>query len=435
MKKFIKYPVIFVITVIICLLLLVITSLIPKSAIEKSIEKSSVFLKDKDEVEVLKKHKEYTYLFYYSDCDLLEIIYCLDTSHPLRSSLEAKYYNKNKVDITDDLYMLVEENKEPNADYMRYWHGSMIIVRPLLVIFNIQQIYLFNAIVLFILIFLLIAILFKKSKLLTFAFLIGLVMIALPIVPNNLIYTWTILLMLVFSIILLKVEKKKPSWVNPIFLICGILTAYFDFLSTEILTMLVPLLILVTVRYKEGRLTNLKDGLKLIFLSMITWGIGYIGMFLAKWLIASIVLNINAIDHTKENVMLRVGLGYYGENTKKIRWQVITENVQTLFPIANYKKHTTEILAGISITFLILELLIVDPKKIRKMWLSVIMIIIGFIVPLLRFEVLLNHSYNHSFMVFRILLVTIMALVVIIANSFEARRKWIDGIINKMDIK
>lgn len=435
MKKLIKYPIIFIITIIICLLLLVITALIPKSSIENSIKESSDFMKTKYGIQTIKKHQEYTYLFYYSDSILLNTIYCLDTSKPLQAVLEAKYYDKEHRDITTDFVKLVEENKEPNSEYLRYWYGPMIIIRPLLVFFNIQQIYIINAIIMFALIIWLMIILIKKSKLLALAFLIGIVMIAIQFVPLCLIYTWTILLMLIVSIILLKIEEEKPNWIYPIFFICGILTAYFDLLSTEILTVLVPLIILITLQYKEGKLNSLKEGFKLTILSIIAWGIGYVGMFISKWIIASIVLNINAMDFVKEKAMVRIGLDYYGEATTKIRWQVFVENLSCLYPIANYELIANKILLGILIAFILLELVIVDPKKIKKMWISLLMIIIGFIIPLIRFEVLLNHSYNHSFMTFRILLATVMAFIIIIYNSFEARREWVNKVASKFNKK
>ena len=38
----------------------------------------------------------------------------------------------------DSIYDIVEKNYEPNTQYLRYWHGSMIFLRPLLVFFSIR---------------------------------------------------------------------------------------------------------------------------------------------------------------------------------------------------------------------------------------------------------------------------------------------------------
>ena len=431
LKTFIKYSVIFFTTVLICLFALVATAKIPRDKIINSLEESAEYYKHVDGIEMINKRKQYTYIHYYADSVLLNIIYHIDTNQPLKSVMESRFYQVLKLDSNKDYIETIEEQTEANQEYMRYWHGSMSIIRPLLVWFNISQIYTINYIGISILTIWLFILLIRKYKVIVIGLCIGLVGIAAIYIPKCLEYTWTIYLMLIFSIILIKLDKRKPNWINPVLLVCGTITAFIDFLSTEILTILVPLLILVTVRYKEGRLTNLKDGLKLIFLSMITWGIGYTGMFLIKCLIASIVLNLNAIDYMKDNVMIRVGVEYYGKNTNVIRWEVIKQNIKTLYPIGNYYRYNNQFILKLPLIVLFLEFLVIDPKKIKKMWFSCLMIIIGSI-PLIRYEILLGHSLDHSFMVFRDLLVTIIALVVIIANSFEARRKWINSIINKI---
>ena len=48
--------------------------------------------------------------------------------------MEARYYSERGDDDYDnrDLNKMVENNLESNEEYMRYWHGSIIIIKPLL---------------------------------------------------------------------------------------------------------------------------------------------------------------------------------------------------------------------------------------------------------------------------------------------------------------
>lgn len=144
LKPIIKYTIIFSIVLALLFSILVLTSCIPKQCIEENLQESVELFKKNSGVEQLLKRREYTYLHYYADSILLNMIYCMDTQKPIESTLWAKYYETIYADINNDFIEVVEQQKEPTQQYLRYWHGSMAIVRPLLTILNINQIYTLN---------------------------------------------------------------------------------------------------------------------------------------------------------------------------------------------------------------------------------------------------------------------------------------------------
>ena len=81
--EIIKYIVYFVLTVLIVLFLLIITSLIPKSAIEENLKESASYFEKKAGIEEIKKRRDYTFVHYYADSIILNIINSIDTSKPL----------------------------------------------------------------------------------------------------------------------------------------------------------------------------------------------------------------------------------------------------------------------------------------------------------------------------------------------------------------
>ena len=421
MKKIVKYIVIFLITLLICIGLLVLTSKIPKSSIDNNIKESVEYYKGVRGIEKIKRWREYSWIHYYADSILLNIIYSIDTDKPLESSLKAMYYESIKQDVNDDFITLVEENKEANTEYIRYWHGSMVIVRTLLVLFNIEQIYIINAIILSLLAIYLIILLFKKHKPLAISFLLGLISVMIFYVPKCLEYTWTIYIMLIVSILSIYFEKKKEKLLLPMFFITGMLTCYFDFLSTEILTVLVPLLIILCIRYKEKRIKYFKKTFKFVFSVFAMWGLGYVLMWFSKWILASIVLNINAFDYVTDKAMVRIGQKVNRLSGIDLSLAAIIRNIKILFPISNFKKYEEVILLAIPITLFVVHVLIIDIKKSKKLWFSLILLFIG-ITPYIRYAILANHSYRHAFFTFRDQLVTVMVLVLIIANVFVAKR-------------
>ena len=305
-KKILKYIVIYITTLSILFSLLSLSSKIPKSSIQKNIEESVTFFKENAGIDEKLKRREYTTIHYYADSVLLNIIYCIDSHNPIESTMWAKYYKEVNADINNDFINVVEEDKEPNEQYLRYWHGSMLILRPLFTILNIEQIYLLNKIVMYGLAIVLFILIFRKSKKVAIIFLISMIMVAFPIVPYCLEYSWTFYIMLITSIITILIESKGNKNLYKLFFISGILTCFFDFLTTEIMTVLVPVLLVLMIRKEDNRVTNFKEGFIFVVASCTLWGISYIAMWLTKWILASIILNINALEYVKDKWASRI---------------------------------------------------------------------------------------------------------------------------------
>lgn len=408
MKKILKYSIIYISTVSILFGLLILSSKIPKSSIQKNIEASVLFFKENAGVEEKLKRREYTTIHYYADSVLLNIIYCIDSQNPVESTMWSKLYKNVNADINNDFIEVVEENKEPNEQYLRYWHGSMSIIRPLLTVLNIEQIYLVNKIIIYGLAIVLLVLIFQKSKKIAIIFLISMIMVAFPIVPYCLEYSWTFYIMLITSIIAILIEKKGNKHLYILFFISGILTCFFDFLTTEIITVLVPVLLVLLIRKEDNRLANFKEGFIFVFVSCILWGLSYVAMWLTKWVLASIILNINAIEYVKENAMLRIN-GLQGLSSKKDMYiGALYNNFHCLYPI-NIVKNKKELLKYV-LTFFTVLALVIDWKSIKKQWFAGLLLLIA-LTPYLRYLTLANHSYRHAFFTFREQIVSIIAFI------------------------
>ena len=64
----------------------------------------------------------------------------MDSSKPVISTLRAAYYQKPKEDVNKSFMAAVQQGLAPNTDYSRYWHGSMVVLRPLFTFMDIVQI-------------------------------------------------------------------------------------------------------------------------------------------------------------------------------------------------------------------------------------------------------------------------------------------------------
>lgn len=418
MKKILEYLLVFIMTLIILFFGLALTAKIPKTKIEENLKKSASYLEKNSGFKRVQPGREYTYLHLYADSVILNIINCIDTNKPIESIMWANYYEIIKMDINNDFIEVVQENKEPNQQYIRYWHGSMLILRPLLVFLSLEQIYKVNYISITVLALILLIIIWKRSKKLAISYLLSMIMIAFPIVGMCLEYVWTFYIMLISSIIAINIKKEKNLY--KLFLVTGMITCFLDFLTTEIITLFVPLILILGIKKEKNEIINFKDAVKVFFKSCVLWFIGYAGMWISKWILASVILNINAIDYVKDQALLRMN-GLQGLNSAKEMYiGAITNNWHTLYPI-NIVKKTSELwwMLGGLVTFFIL---IIDWKKIKNNKESLIMLIIA-VMPYLRYLILANHSYRHSFFTFRSQMISIMALTYFILDNCRLKDK------------
>lgn len=422
MKEILKYIATFLLVVMLLLTFLVVIAKIPKEMIAENIKESQKCFKTHDEIEMPNKNKPYTYLHAYADAILLNITYSLDEEYPLQSVVEAEYYLEGgeyqlrRNDFDYDLEALVEKDLEPNTQYLRYWHGSVGILKILLIFMDLGQIYLFNAITLSILAIILLVLLLKKKAIaLAISLIIGLVMVVSIVVPFCLEYTWTFYIMLISSILaVLWIDKQKR--LNNLFFITGIVTCFLDFLSTEIITIAVPLLIVLVLKAKNKKITTGKEAFETIIKSILLWGIAYTSMWFAKWIIACIVLKTNAFIYVGWRAQKRINGSIAGIKANELWLYAIKRNILTLYPL-NLQKEVNKLFV-IPIVIGIIEMLIIRKKDLKKLWLSGSILLIG-ILPYIRYCLLPNHSYTHFFFTFRSQIVTIMAIMLAMIYSID----------------
>ena len=408
-KIFLKYSgtLIIIVAILLCIMLMEI-KLIPRDKIEKNIKSSISVLQSNSEVKAIKKDEENTFLHVYADEILLNIIYCMNENEPLKSIMSSNYYAEGQM---PSLEKAIEEDSFGNTEYMRYWHGSTIIIRPLLIFFNISQIYyLFAGVLIILLIVLLIILIKKKLYLLVIAFLLGLLMTTSQYVPFCLEYVWTYLIMIITAIISIILEKKEEGnrKINLLMFSTGIITCFLDFLSTETITFTIPILIIFVIRNKEGRIQDIKKELKQIILWMVLWLIGYACMWGVKWLLSSIILNLNSLEYVVDKAMIRVvkpiaHLSLFGKIKLSLYKNVIMLNTFDLFN-STIKNIGILICVIISIILLRKE----DKKEIKK---TLIILGIG-AIPYIRYMVMSGHSTNHFFFTFRAQIVTIISIII-----------------------
>ncbi len=428
-KNIIKYCIVFIIMIGIFILTLYITSLIPSSSMKQNVaESAQVLLKEGNRKKVYIKSKELIVLFdNYTDALMINTAYSIDNTTPLYSAFTAKknyipgitktieedvvselksaskygnYYNP-----VGELYDVANDDIDESFEYARYWHGYLVILRPLLVLFNITQIRII-LIVIFValLMFLLYEIGKKISPFIAIIFFVGLAGVEYFYIGISIHETPIFIIMMTVATYLL-IKNGNIKNVAMIFFILGILTSFFDLLSVPILTYGFPILVYFMLQQKNRHL-SFKESTVIFIETGLAWVIGYIAMWFTKWILIDLIYDRNLLQIALEQVRYRsIGNG---------------ENIQyTLILERNLKYIIVPAILNIAIAIIIRIIKGSDNKSIKqKLEQKYPYILIG-TIPLIWYFALKNHSYNHSFFTYRNLLLTVLALpfTILISNK------------------
>ena len=160
-----RYLKIFFITLSVCVISLVVIAMLPNEKVKEHCKEAAYIYNSTNDIfpEKLKGRPD-TVMDYYADSIALSIIYSLDSSRPLSSVLEAKYRETKGEFVVESFKDLVEEKGEAQTEYTRYWHGYIVLLKPLLMIFGIKQIHIISALILMILVLVIIKQLWNIDK-------------------------------------------------------------------------------------------------------------------------------------------------------------------------------------------------------------------------------------------------------------------------------
>ena len=393
--------------------LLILAAMIPKDAIKENSLKSAEYLYEQELFDCAVGEIEGSRIDRYADSILLNIAYHFDPSYPVKSVILSAYYFTPDHEENENYLMGVRDDRGITRQYFRYWHGSLVYVRPLLTLLPVKGIYILNACVLAVLLAACIYVFIKNGEPVpAVAMLISLILTRSWYVPLSLEYTWTFMLMFTGSLIVFFIFKKGYGY-GVFFAISGMVTAFVDFLTTETLTLLVPLLLILWLDRRH--LAGSEDKLwRLPVRSTLAWGIGYAGMWSSKWIITSIVMHENAFSYVSENVEERIG-GDLGIGTWEYITGAISRNIGCLFPFGYGAAGGFAFIA--LIIFAAYRGYVYRTRPINRNYI-ITLAVLG-LVPYLRFLILHNHAYLHCFFTYRAQMATIMAVVMIISHMTE----------------
>ena len=283
-------------------------------------------------------------------------------------------------------------------EYPRYWHGNLVVYNILFNLCDYNGVKMVQLLCELILIVAILKLMIDRNlKNYIIPFVLSLFFIHPVVIGLCLQYAPVFFITLISILVLLKFKEKLFEDNNLIyyFLIIGMSTSFFDFLTYPLITLGAPLIFYLLL---EDDKQILKENIIKIALFACVWAVGYVGMWVSKWIIASIILNQDVVAN---------GLGVIGMRSSVegvSRFDALFKNILI------YTNNFYYILImGVAAIFYIVRLIKknITVDNIKEI---IPFLLIG-ITPFLWYIFASNHSYIHYWMTYRILIIFFFAIM------------------------
>lgn len=410
MKKVIKYIVTLVLCSLIGYLLIVLSYCLPVDSIEQNVlVTSKTYTLEWDFPNIIKNNDATKIGNNTDELMLLESIY--DGNESVFEKAVMVYRNqipgndyKYTMDNLDNVFK--DAVNTERISYPRYWHGYLVVLKPLLMLFNHNQIKYINTIIQSILLLYVLFLMYKNDlKKYIIIFLLANLILYPMTIALTMQYSLVYYILLIELVLLLKYKYLRDNFYFYIF-ISGILTCYFDYFTWPLVTLCIPLIFQILINNN-----NFKENLKFIILSSLLWVSGYAGMWIMKFSIGSLI--------TGENLFLDgINQVLYRSSALDANHSATMESIR--FNMSNMLLNRVNIVLVISLLVSIFIFVIRKKWKLKKdKILNNIPILILSLYPIVWFEVISNHSYGHYYMVYRILMITFFGIYAFLFSLFE----------------
>lgn len=309
-----------------------------------------------------------------------------------------------------------KENMEVK-DYSRYWHGYLLLLKPLYALFDYQQIREINRTIQYVLLLVVFLLIYKKEKACLFPFAIMVALLAPTAIWKSLQFSsvYYIMLFSIFAMLLNPKELLTGNKVIYLFLLSGIATAYFDFLTYPTVSMTVPLVFLC-VRESERTRSCARESLHLIMGCAFIWLIGYAGMWAGKWLLALVFGGESFLQTLVSQIQFRLSSTDHAENPIS-RFHTIKACFYECF---SYNRWFM-----ICVAYILCQTLSILTKSHKKSLRNLIYLFplsVPICISLLWVLILANHTHIHRFFTYRTVVPVVFAVLVMFSPTVDSPR-------------
>lgn len=437
MKKLLKYVTTFIILIICFNLLLLLGSLFPSSWIEENVKESSEILLLEGNLPYFTSYLSITNNNF-TDSIMINESYSIDNTNPIFSYMAVRKNFKDGItskqledtngelismssrdgyyDPVGELNDFLDNKIDTSIEYARYWHGYLPFLRVLLIFFNISEIRIL-LFILFVALFLILIVLLKKKlgNIISIIFAFSLLCYEYFFVSYSLESAPIFIVMMISCIVLLLFIDKIKN-IHLTFFVIACISNFVDFLTVPLITLGMPLFIYILYKQKNGNL-EIKESMKIVILSCISWACGYALTWVSKWILYDVLFNKNLIISAVSQVLYRSS-----SSNALITYSIF--DVLKLFICNSFIYFMIFVWAIIVFIFLLsLKYKACFKASYLDYFKEVAPIMLISILPFLWYIVLTNHTVLHTHFVYRHMLVFLTGLLLCFKKLFVLCKK------------
>ena len=401
------------------LLLMIAVHLLPVKRIQTNINVSRNSLISEFEDELVVDDYPASLSGSFTDCLMLEFA-AYDSPHSLMEQVMGMYRpesstNENEwwpgaslIDYLDGVSTSREE------EYSRYWHGYLVILKPLLSYTSFNTIRLLNASLQLILLSLILILCTKKRhSMLALSFAASMPFMFFFSSFSSLSLSVCLYIMFIGILAETIFDEKLSQNNNYItyFIVMGAATSYFDFLTYPLVTFAFPMCVYLFIHREK-----ISEQFKKILCFGISWSLGYAFMWSSKWFLSFIFAGNGTVKDALETVKARTGSAS-GGNRFAGYISVLKNN---LSPFANRALLPIILLALIIIAVFAIKY---GFKKYVKNLKESIPLLLMSLTPFIWWFVTSNHSEEHGVFTCRIFAVSVFAIMLFFLKAFDCSDK------------
>jgi len=418
----------------VCMALLVaVCDLIPHSAIEPAMQRAEMYFSAHDGFPVLWPQALGTRVDNYADAALFDVIYHVDSQKPVESMIAARYYRNEGSDIREDFRRSVTEKLPPNNEYSRYWHGSQVLLRPLLLFTSIEgcRLILF-ALLLGLNAWLAVLLVRRRALRPLLIYTAGMLAVHFWMCAFALEYIMTFLVMTAACIAVVLVwnrcgdPQRRERRMTAVCISGGVLVCFLDFLTAETLVFTVPVLLWLMLCRENGQRLPLRRVLGLLARWGAAWLCAYAAAFSVKWALVYLVLGKDAFLNALASAAYRVNREMEvagAPETLTIRSSgrismMLAHNIGCLFPVSSGLGRVFVLATAGAVLAAAGAALYLFRGRDTDGAFAAGALLTG-LVPYARFVALSSHSLDHYFFTYRAQMAAVMALLAVLVYSLK----------------
>ena len=343
---------------------------------------------------------------------------------PVKEALYNRRYEDEGSNIVQSLndYAHDVEGKEQlrHADtYGRYWHGYLVVLKPLLLFLNVSEIRMFGMIVQTVLLLMLLYLIEKKLGAAYACPVVLAVLILNPVaLPLSLQFSWVYYIGLLGALAVLLIGRPvEDNLYLLLFWALGMLTSYFDLLTYPLFTFGLP----VTLFLVKGKDMAASAKVKKLAAAAALWLGGYAAMWAGKWALA---ITVGGQDGLYRDIVDRIVMRTSAASEdmqERYTWSMAVGRPLAVLGNKVYLVLFLVFLAGCAIAAHRAQKMGRGTAGPKNRAASLLPYALLAVLPFLWFCALCNHTVTHFF-TYRELSVTVLAVGTAAVEAVQARK-------------